>query len=260
MHKTILSLTGKLIKYTMAVQENYDQDTIHKLRTGFKKLRALLRWQRVSNDIYEAFRNIYHSAGDIRSVQLLEKRPAEENDELNSFLEWLGAKLQQLKKEWVKVRKKKILDNLQSDIKKLECKFIKNKQFFSGRIKKIKKILSADPVVDDKLHEVRKMVKDMQYVLEYRKETGHKQSDLIKDLSIKKLKKIGKLIGEYNDKRIALVLLTTYAQEETNSFLISRINPVIDKWQEIKINEKEKLISILHYFLHARQVLNPGMP
>ena len=56
-----------LAKYTGEAGVKFDEDVIHELRTTFKKLRALLRWQNTDKNIYSIFKKIYDVAGELRN-------------------------------------------------------------------------------------------------------------------------------------------------------------------------------------------------
>ena len=241
-HNSIISYTKDLAKYSGEAGVKFDEDIIHELRTTFKKLRALLRWQNTDKNIYAIFKKIYDVAGELRNIQVVNEMLKEEKDTPQEFKNWLSITLVQLKEEWNKVYHKEILKQLLENIENLKIKTAKHKKFFSKRIKKIRHIISLKPVSDVPIHDTRKMIKDMVYVLEWWEEKKKGSITLIKNISIDRLKNIGKQIGEYNDKCTLLILLTTYTQQEKEPALINEINPVIDKWRHDKDLQKEKLM------------------
>lgn len=241
-HNSIISYTKDLAKYTEEAGVNFDADIIHELRTTFKRLRALLRWQKTDKKVYDIFKKIYDVAGELRNIQVVNEMLEEEKDTPWEFKNWLSITLVQLKEEWNKVSHKEILKQLLENIENLKIKPAEHKKFFSKRIKNIRHIISLNPVSDVPIHDVRKMIKDMQYVLEWWEEKKKGSKTLIKNISIDRLKNTGKQIGEYNDKCTLLILLTAYAQQEKEPALINEINPVIDKWQQDKDLQKEILM------------------
>jgi len=246
LHNSIILYTKDLVKYSEEAGVKFDADIIHDLRTTFKKLRALFRWQKTDKNIYAGFKKIYEVAGKLRNIQVVKEMLKKEKDTPQAFKNWLQITQTQLKKEWDKVYHKKILEQLQENIENLKIKFSKNKKFFSMRIQNILHIISTDPFTDNAIHDIRKMTKDMQYVLEWWEKKKNGSNPLIKNISIKQLKNIGEQIGDYNDKRNLLILLTAYALQEKEPALINEIKPVIDKWQQDKFLQKEKLMIRLH--------------
>ncbi len=247
LHKTILSLVKNLTGHIKAIKNGYDRETIHELRTGFKKLRALLRWQKAEKKAYDPVRNAYAIAGELRNIQVAQEKLKEEKDIPQSFQNWLAVSIGKIKKEWTKINFRKTCDEFYESVNNADLRFKKNNKFFSDKIKTAEQLLAADPVSDISLHKCRKMIKDMQYVLEWWKSKMGKPRQFVKDVSINKLETASKQIGSYNDTRMLLILLTTYAQQEKDPLCIAAINPVIDRWQYNKSEAKEKVLAILRY-------------
>ena len=242
LHSSLISYTKDLEKYSEKAGVKFDAEIIHELRTTFKKLRALLRWQKMDKEVYDAFKKIYDAAGRLRNIQVAKEMLKKEKNIPHAFKAWLTITLLQLKEEWDEVYDKKILIQLQENIRNLQITPTKHKKFFSKKIQNILNILSITPVTDDAIHDIRKMTKDMQYVMEWWKEKTGESKTLIQNISIKRLKNIGTQIGEYNDKRTLLNLLISYSQQEKDPALINEISPVIYKWQHYKVLQKEKLL------------------
>lgn len=247
LRKDLLSLSNKLTEQIKGVKLDHDSQPIHELRTDFKKTRALLRWQKINKDIYQEIKNIYSIAGELRNIQVLQQMT--ETDQLmpGSFQNWLFIGSNKIKKQLIKTAYKKTCSRFYNKIQQINLRNRKNRLFFTSRINKIQQSLLIDPVADDQLHKIRKMIKDMQYVMEWWKKRIGKTKKLIKILTVKKLEFIAKQIGEYNDKRMLLISLTTYLQQERDLLLIKEISTEIDKWQIIKAAEKERLLAILRF-------------
>jgi CHAD domain-containing protein len=246
LHNSLISYTKDLVKYSEQAGVTFDADLIHELRTTFKKIRALLRWQKIDKNIYAGFKKIYDVAGKLRNVQVVKEMLKKEKDTPQTFKNWLSITQAQLKKEWDEVYHKEILKQFLENIENLKIKFSKHKKFFSKRIQNILHIISTAPFTDNAIHDIRKMTKDMQYVLEWWEKKKNGSNPLIKNISIKQLKNIGEQIGEYNDKRNLLILPTAYSLQEKEPALINEIIPVIHKWQQDKVLQKEKLMIRLH--------------
>jgi len=140
---------------------------------------------------------------------------------------------------------KRILSRLQGEIENIQVHHRGIKPFFKKRIEEIGNIIVAKPVSDIALHDVRKKVKDMQYVLQWLKDRDIKK-DFAKDISVSQLKHIGKQIGAYNDTRMLLVLLNAYRRQEAPRAVTSNIQRLIHRWREDKAMQREELISQLH--------------
>jgi CHAD domain-containing protein len=246
LHRNIISYTKLLVQLVEGVAFQFDADNIHDIRTTYKKIRALLRWQKTGNKIYKSFKNIYDVAGKLRNIQVAKQMIRKEKESPRMFNHWLTLNLVTLKKEWEKAADNKIIERFKSDIQNLRITTIKNKKFLDKRMNAITAMLESIPITDLVIHDTRKMIKDLQYILEWWQKHRKGSKPLIMNVSIRQLKKIGKRIGEYNDKRMLLLLFTEYAHQEKDPLLMNQINLLMDKWQQEKIVQKEKLITWLH--------------
>ena len=245
LHSNIISYTTRLVQCVEEVAFEFDPDNIHELRTTYKKIRALLRWQKAGKKSYKEFKNMYDVAGELRNIQVAKEMIKKEKDVPLMFNHWLSYRLIALKKEWEKACDEKILQRFRKNIKSLEITPIKNKEFVTKRVKAISDLRDINPLTDIAIHDIRKMTKDLQYVLEWWDKHQEGLEPLTKDISITQLKKMGERIGIYNDKRMLLLLFIGYAQQEKDPILIDQINLVMDKWQQEKIFQKENLIGWL---------------
>src|SRR3954471_14443867 len=100
-YKSLTAKAKQLGRYTRKVDNSFDPGTVHDLRSTFKKLRALLRWQRAGKKAYKCFKTTYDKAGDIRNIQVAQEMLKKENYIDAGFNDWLSAMLERLKKEWV---------------------------------------------------------------------------------------------------------------------------------------------------------------
>ena len=233
-----------LVKYSEKVAAKFDPDIIHSLRTTFKKLRALLRWQKANKKIYMQFKKIYDVVGEIRIVQVAKEMLKKEKGVPPGFKVWLTTKLAEKKKKWNNVYCKTVLNTLPNQFENLQIHPSANKKFFCKRIEQIGALISAGPVSDTSLHDIRKMTKDMQYILEWEK-NRYITKGLRKSISVRQLKDTGNQIGKFNDTRMLITLLVNYRKQENQKVAIDKINPLIKKWRQNKLIQKEKLINRL---------------
>jgi CHAD domain-containing protein len=243
-YSSIIALSKKLLKYSSHTGDEFDQEIIHSLRTSFKKLRALLRWQQVDKKILVSFKKIYAAAGQLRNIQVVQEILPEEHT-TGIFTNWLSARLVKSQDEWNKVYERKTGIQFFEKLEKVKLNPRTHRSFFSKKIKEINKILSIDPVPDVLLHEVRKLCKDMQYVLEYVAKKENFPGSRLIHMPVKKLITITRKIGEYNDKRMLVSLLTACASQLKEPDLKREIRTILDKQRQEKELQKKKLLSLL---------------
>jgi hypothetical protein len=244
LHKSLTHYVKKISSFTISVSKGYNPTCIHNLRTTFKKTRALLRWQKINKKVYSGFKKIYDLAGMLRNTRVTQQILAKEEYAYEGFQNWLLIQNNLDKNQWDVLNLNKILHRFEKNIENIRLNPRQNKSFFTGRAEKIKSILHLKNIPDAHLHEIRKMAKDMQYVITWRStKTGKKKR--VSKVPVTVLKKTGELAGIYNDKRSSLALLTTYVKQENDDAPVKEIMPLVSKWRQAKLIEKRKLIDTL---------------
>jgi len=230
----------------------FNIDNVHDFRTSVKKMRALLRWLGSSKrSLTASFTAIYHLSGELRNAQILLKDPATEKEELTGFRHWLSARVTRLEEEWYKKYDPRILRRLRKKIERASYKKANKRtihQFFRKRVNRLNGILIIPSPPDEDLHDVRKILKDMQYVYAW----GEKNELIDKGPTGEILKEIGHQAGSFNDRRIAIQLLSTYLEEEKpEGPALAALLETKQKWEEAKEQQKKELIATLKGFEKA---------
>ena len=247
-HKYEESLSASAAQITL----RFDVDKVHDFRTTVKKMRALLRWLGGSKrPLTGSFTEVYHLSGELRNAQILLKDKETEKEELAGFRNWLSATVTRLEEEWYKKYDPRVLRRLCKKIERSGYKKANRRtihQFFRKRVNRIRGILFLSPPPDEELHDVRKMLKDMQYVYAW----GEKKELVNKGPTLDTLKQVGQQAGSFNDRRIAIQLLTTYLEEEKpEEPSLSVLLATKQKWEEAKEQQKRDLIETLKGFQRA---------
>jgi CHAD domain-containing protein len=230
----------QIVLNTRKVGISFDPDIIHDLRTGFKKIRALLRWQRIEKKEYNSFKETYDKAGGIRNIQVAEKMLKKENFISITFNDWLSGALMNLKEQWAAPVREKTAQQLLHNILELKAGFSKHKKFFERNIKNIHLAIRSNTITDTSIHDTRKRMKDMQYILLWWKKKRGKPMKGLKDISIKQLKELGEQIGAYNDMAMLIMLLKNYTGNKEVS--ANEVN-MLARWEEERLSSRKKLIS-----------------
>jgi CHAD domain-containing protein len=246
-HTSIRKYGKRLSVLGTQITLHFDINSIHEFRTTVKKLRALLRWlSPVKKPLTKSFTKMYQVSGELRNAQVLLKDMEEEKEELTGFRSWLTASITRLEGQWYKTCHPSVIRRLR---KKIERPGYKKgnpeqlKRFCRKRVNRIEGILYLSSPPDEELHKARKMLKDMQYVYEW---SGNE------DPGLETIKRIGKQAGSFNDRRIALLLLTTYMEEERPEGACHQAAMEIKgKWEESREQQKKELIETLTGFVRG---------
>lgn len=239
---TIDDYAGSILCYSRSISATFSKEAIHDLRTTFKKLRALLRWQKVNPKKWQSFKPIYHGAGQLRNLQLAGRWPGKRKMP-ESFDQWLSKITKAARKEWNELDNKRQLIDWKEKIKKTKIKGIANKAFLFKKLHSIRLLLHTGTVTDTSLHEIRKNAKDLLYVLKFAKNKLPKlQAPIILKIP---LTKISDTIGKYNDMRTLLSLLAAYARTRKKTGIIDNIKKRVLLQKK---DEKKKLIFFLRKY------------
>jgi CHAD domain-containing protein len=248
-NKSIHRYEAALSALAAQVTLQFGVDNIHDFRTTVKKLRALLRWlSTVKKPLTNSFTVLYHLSGELRNVQVLLKDTESEKG-LEGFRNWLSVSVTRLEEQWYKIYDRRTIQRL---CKKIEWAGYKKgsremiSRFCRKRVNRIRGILFIPSPPDEEMHNARKMLKDMQYVYEW----GEKKGLIDDSTALDTIKRIGKQAGNFNDRRISLLLFTAYLEEEKpEGPSLQAAIAIKEKWTASGERQKKELINALDGFV-----------
>lgn len=237
----------------MSVSVFFDEEEVHLFRTHVKKLRAFFHW--LGNDkkpLTSSFKEIYHISGQLRDIQVLLKNMEEKKEGVPAFTAWLWDNAGRLQQLWDDSYDPAVIRRLQESIQKPEIKkptARRLRSFFNKRVGKIESIVYLPAPADDDLHDIRKELKDMYFVYAWGKKNDCADED---DTTPDTLKELGEECGEFNDKRIALTLLTAYIQQEQQPEPRQVAEQLRQQWEEQRLAHKTRLLEKLRSFIETK--------
>lgn len=235
-------------KYSKRLPGKFDKEDIHDLRVNYKKVRAFTRLLLIEKDtgdlhIPHKLKTLYQNAGKVRDMQLF-------LDELHqlpvvfqlphSNSHW-NRKLFADKEEAVTaiedVRFKKIISLLTGDLPK-ELHDATLKKFLHQKVAAIHILLLAADDEHD-LHSIRKQLKDIIYVIRIF-ESDWGISFPIKGWNEKPLSDMASLLGDFNDRCLAISLLQSgYNGNENENAVLKQLE---NAWQQEKASQQNELL------------------
>jgi hypothetical protein len=114
---------------------------------------------------------------------------------------------------------------------------------------KIESIVYLPAPADDDLHDIRKELKDMYFVYDWGKKHDCADKD---DTTPETLKELGEECGQFNDKRIALILLAAYIQQERQPEARQAAEQLQQQWEEERLVHKTRLLEKLRDFIESK--------
>jgi CHAD domain-containing protein len=234
----------------------FDPEAVHAFRVEYKKLRAFLRLlsehQTVQDNIRLSggLKKTYRAAGLLRGLQLQSQLIIDEKmhgcTEMGSYASFLDRETEKMKEELgilisrdpVKESKKRILVWLPGSLRGSDChKFIKQKWGSAQAI------VSARYFSDENLHEIRKNLKDIFYVLKYCKEKGMKRVHLDQLVNrADEYKDLTEDLGTYQDNYAAIALLASYLRKDAKANIPEDMVEVKGRWLREKRVMKQWLV------------------
>lgn len=212
----------RLNKNARVIERDFSEEAIHLFRVDVKKLRAFLRMLRLEAEdpgelkFSPEFKKMYSLTGKIRDRQLLLKRLAKINNKKDNRLDKTISLFEQELEELIK-KKEEILSK--KEFAEIEEKIEKHlpskaddaliKKFFLQKSGVIKEIISKADYKDLQLHNLRKNIKDIIYIISiFRDDLKNPLSFLFWDKAELKLAEdLSHILGLFNDTYIALSFL-----------------------------------------------------
>lgn len=257
-HGKIKELIGEhlhqLKKSASEIDEGFEEEAIHTFRVEVKKLRALLRllathYDHVPTSFSRNFRDIYHATGHLRDAQLMKGRWHERREpDFPELMDWLEEQAGDYKKEWKKHKTADILDALEDKLHGMEYGHLDTddaKHFFGSRIRFIKEQLALRHLNDEELHDIRKKLKDMQYVEKLFSAHWPDGHASILMFPLTDIQRLADAAGKYNDMRIALEILDSFEEDaykidDGETLIALKLN-----WLERKFVQRQQLMEDL---------------
>lgn len=261
MHHSIQQYGRSVEKHSKKISPFFHAAAIHRFRTASKKLRSLLRWQNIEKEILPgSFRKLYHECGDLRNAQLFLISLSNEKIKAQDLLLWLATYIGNRQQEWKELYREKVFRRLRQKLSKSSLQKPGGNElrsFFQESTNKLRAIIALPSPSDDMLHDVRKMVKDMQYIKQWCMKEWTAGNNAIKKISILQLKKLSQLAGDYNDKRTGIALIATYLEHEKNTEAIKAARRIQQREKQEKAKMKKQLIRSLLRFCENLAFLRP---
>ena len=219
--KLVRNLAKEVSATAKKVGPDFEKERIHEFRVAVKSLRAMSRLLVSRSDEYryklsKELKEIYHISGMIRDAQLEQEKLSQLDLPVPGYLKHLEREISAHKKKWKDCFPGKIFNKLESassDTEHITCTPEITDKFRYSKLASIALISKTNAVTDDDLHNIRKQLKDLFYVLKII--PGHLKSiaqDAMPE-ELKELKEITDLIGAYNDDRIFLEHICSYTEK-----------------------------------------------
>jgi CHAD domain-containing protein len=247
-----LQKQGSGVRQTVSTSTFFDADDVHSFRTHVKKLRAFLRWLgRDKKKLPASFQEIYHISGELRDIQVLMNSLEQSKEAPSAFVAWLKDNAGRLRQLWDDTYHPRIIRRLEQQLQHPPMKKPtagRLKSFFNNGVEEIEAVVYLPAPDDEELHDMRKRLKEMYYVYDWGK--GHDyapQNDPTPEL----LQKLGDDCGDFNDRRVALLLLHAYIQQEKDDAAHRAALELKHRWEEERLAHKAKLLHTLRDFVAA---------
>jgi CHAD domain-containing protein len=218
------------------IDASMEEETIHRLRVTVKKIRTIQKLKKYINfpkiidkQQYKSIREIFALSGQMRDLQIQQNLLSGYNKSLKFSFPELSQHLTQKAQLFAHDLHQKIntmvvedfgelqqaaavdSENLLPDIQKESISFLELK------INTINKLLfTLDR--DDHVHDLRKELKQLFFVLQFLKK--HFPDDDLSGVKLNSLRKITERIGQWNDRDVFIKMLHEFVEGQGEDFLI----------------------------------------
>jgi CHAD domain-containing protein len=246
---------------------DFNEDAIHNFRVEYKKMRAFYR---LVNDgsgkrimkVPKKLKKVYALAGMFRDRQLQQARLKEAagatSTSLQEYYDALAQEMNEIRAGLLQLLQAKPPENRKKAAGSLHSGF--ELQDFSAHFQRSCtrswKILSQTPIPDEKLHQVRKVLKDLFYNLEIYRQEDKFPIGTWKEKVAEYFHPLLAEMGDYQDKCTALELLESYWLRHLGHENSRALLQLIDQWNHQKATMKIMLVEKLQ----ADHVLATGVP
>lgn len=260
LHDILKHKAKKIERLCEDVFPGFDHDTIHKLRTEVKKLRALMRLVNTGSEeaqlkLPKKFKRLYHIVGAIRDAQLEQKRITGWDISLPLYTGNLSVNIDRQKQEWEKYYSPKITARLIEKIDEYSFEDLTPatlEHFFAKGLEKIKEISSRKTNTNDQIHTMRKLVKDMMYNAKLAKKHWPHGYEKISTFSLEKLDELSTIIGDYNDERIMLEHLSSFSSNTMTQGEKETLTRIVAEEMDHQHAEKGKVLAHIRKFIREQ--------
>jgi hypothetical protein len=222
------------MKLSAKISPDFEEESIHKVRTTIKKMRAIGDWADVP--VKSFFKKDYRILGNVRDTQLLLSK-IKNGDCVTTpaFTGWLENGLRHHKAEWQKKyqykRMKKQLSDLEETLDEAGRRNKHSLKFEKQKDQTLSSFVHDRPISDEKIHSGRKTMKEIGFLNKWEKNSSDQE-----------MKKLSDETGNYMDRINAIRLLEQYLSDETDESNKKEAELILSGWKVDKEQEKINLL------------------
>lgn len=235
------------------VGAGFDKDDIHRFRVAIKGLRSFLRlyWMHTGDTkpaISRKFIKLYHTAGDIRDLQLELEKHTKSKKMPDDYLYSILKEIEEKKEKWCGYDTGKILRKSAKRFTGYEYEalpvFAFN-SFVNSRVGFIDQGRQKESLSDEEIHSVRKLIKDIIYNTKLAKKNWKEAYKSVHNLPSKKFDELATGIGDLNDDRLMLEHMENYDPKALKPDELRSIKSVRDNMKATIRKQKKSVMAEL---------------
>ena len=254
-------LEGKLKEVEEAaatIAPAFREKPIHTFRVTVKKLRSFLRL--INTDAEQPkmkpgkkIMQLYDIAGEIRKVQLEQKKVSKHKAAMPGYTDSLVQTLALNKAAWQRQYKPGEIKKWTRRLSGKELHKLRPKTlvvFFKKHIEALEDTADSDPD-DERIHTCRKSVKNVQYNAKLAEKHWPKGYGKIAGLPLNELDQLSDMLGDYNDARLILENQMSFLKSAKKANERKALLTISNKERKAKDVQKAALLKELKKFVTA---------
>jgi CHAD domain-containing protein len=227
-----------------------NEEAIHDLRVAFKQLRTFVKVLALADEsgrhfVPKQLRDLYQAAGVVRDLQLFHKKVVSGMDPKGKYTELIGSELKVAQRTLEKVAQKVSFPKVERTIIEHLPERLRKQAIRAFAVRNIAAIneLSAGAASDDKIHTLRKRIKDVLHAAKYL--LNDKDEGSLLAAKLKKMDSVAAELGRYVDCCTSLRLLASIRERGVDATERAALKSMKGHWQKEKVALKKKVTAIL---------------
>ncbi len=235
------------------MQDGFAAESIHKFRVQLKSLRAFIGFLATNEGqttlkIPKHVKRVYKTLGKIRDGQLQTASLVQQQLAVPTYIARLNDDVKASQKKWhanYSPKKMERFSNRYDDTSFAELTIARLTTYLVAHMQAVNKISRDVMLTDARIHELRKLLKDILYVTEIVKEDWPEGKKLVKQWPLKQIAQLATDIGSYRDSRIAMTNLAGFANTSKSKKEAKATRAYNDEAVVVAFENKKEIVGSL---------------
>jgi CHAD domain-containing protein len=257
-------------EHFVITRQNNDEEAIHKMRLAIKRIRTIHKLKKhlhlqtiLTEEFYLILKSVFAASGKLRDIQVHQGLLAKYADKLRFSFSGLAEFLVETEKSTIDSLKQAIsgvtfeqdsqlqTDNLDKEQQPENCNIeAEIIDYIKCKISFIEMLLFGHHN-EENVHEIRKQVKQLYYILQFVK--GYCQRSCLADYDLAAIDDLGNNLGSWHDRVVLKDRILEFAVAKGDNFMVENVEYQILLY--VLADEKQKILRKLTVNLYLEMII-----